>query len=128
MLSDIARWQRTLPDRLTIAVIANASADEARAMSQEFGLSDVMYQGDRAEVFRAYRGSATPSVVIVTSDGRISTRIRSSQGVVENTIRSAIQTATTSDSVNGDSAHGTGDLDSSHLIVSQWSGPDGQRV
>ena len=128
MLSDIARWQRTLPDRLTIAVIANASADEAAAMSEEFGLSDVMYQGGQTEVFRAYRGSATPSVVIVTPDGRIATRIRSSQGVVENTIRSAVQTAANSDSVSGGSANGAGDLDSASLLVSQWSGPGGHRA
>ena len=128
MLSDIARWQQTLPDRLTIAVVANASADEARAMAEEFGLSDVMYQGGQAEVFRAYRGSATPSVVIVTPDGRIATRIRSSQGVVENTIRSAVQTVVTSETANGDAANGAGDLDSSQLIVSRWSGTDGQRA
>ena len=128
MLSDIARWQQTLPDRLTIAVIANASADAAGQMAEEFGLSDVMYQGDQPEVFRAYRGSATPSVVLVAPDGRIATRIRSSQGVVENTIRSAIQTSVTSESANGDSGNGTSDLDSSDLIVSQWSGPGGQRA
>jgi uncharacterized membrane protein YphA (DoxX/SURF4 family)/peroxiredoxin len=128
MLSDIARWQQTLPDRLTIAVIANASADAAREMAEEFGLSDVMYQGDQTEVFRAYRGSATPSVVVVAPEGRIATRIRSSQGVVENTIRRAVQSVATSDSANGDSANGATDLDSSHLIVSEWSGPGGQRT
>jgi uncharacterized membrane protein YphA (DoxX/SURF4 family) len=128
MLSDIARWQQTLPDRLTIAVIATASADEARVMSEEFGLSDVLYQGDQAEVFRDYRGSATPSVVIVTPDGRIATRIRSSQGVVENTIRRAVHAAPVSESANGDSANGAGHLDHPGLVVSQWSGPGEQRA
>jgi uncharacterized membrane protein YphA (DoxX/SURF4 family) len=128
MLSDIARWQQSLPDRLTIAVIANASADEAGEMAEEFGLSDVMYQGDQPEVFRAYRGSATPSVILVAPDGRIATRIRSSQGVVENTIRSVVQTVATSDSANGNSANGAGDLDPSHLVVSQWPGSGGRRA
>jgi uncharacterized membrane protein YphA (DoxX/SURF4 family)/peroxiredoxin len=122
MLSDIARWQRTLPERLTIAVVANASGEGARAMADEFGLSDVMYQGDQNEVFRAYRGSATPSVVIVSPEGQIATRIRSSQGVVENTIRTAVQTAAPSDATNGHSANGGHELDSARIAVGHWSG------
>lgn len=126
MLSDISRWQRTLPEKLTIAVIANAFAEGARSMAEEFGLSDVMYQGDQDEVFRAYRATATPSVVIVSPEGRISTRIRSSQGVVENTIRTAVQTIESADRTNGHSVNGGSELDSTRLVVSQWS--DGQRA
>jgi hypothetical protein len=94
-------------------------------MAEEFGLVDVMYQGDQPLVFRAYRGSATPSVVIVGPDGRIATRIRSSQGVVENTIRTAVQNASAPRAENGHS-NGSSDLGSAHLVVSQWSG--GQRA
>jgi uncharacterized membrane protein YphA (DoxX/SURF4 family)/peroxiredoxin len=122
MLSDIARWQRTLSDSLTICVIANASAEGARAMADEFDLSDVMYQGDQNAVFRAYRATATPSVVIVSPEGRIATRIRSSQGVVENTIRSAIHTVASSAATNGHSASGGDELDSARLVVGQWAG------
>jgi hypothetical protein len=127
MLSDVSSWQRTLADRLTIAVIATASPADARAMSEEFGLINVMYQDENAEVFHAYRATGTPSVVIVTPDGRIASRIRSSQGVVENAIRAALQTAVaTPETANGAPVNGADGLDSAPLVVSRWSGRDAQ--
>jgi len=123
MLPDIARWQRTLPDRLTIALIAHASAGEARHMVEEFGLRDVLYQPGEPGVFRAYRGSATPSVVLITPEGRIASRIRSSQGVVESMIRTALHGAGEPDTA--EHAGDLHDLDPRSLVVSQWSAPSG---
>jgi peroxiredoxin len=124
MLADIARWQQGLSDRLTIAMIATASPDEARAMAKEFDLTNVLIQDDDAQVFHAYRAMGTPSVVIVSPDGVIATRLRASQGSVEATIRTALQTAVpTPESAIDHSTNGAGELDSPGLVVSQWSGP-----
>jgi peroxiredoxin len=122
MLPDLARWQQTLADRLTIALVAAGDVGQTRRLVAEHGLADVLMQHD-AEVFRAYRATASPAVVIVSVDGRIGTRIRSSQGIVEAVIRHALQSAEPPH-LDG---HGTADGESS-LAVLQRSGRGVQRA
>lgn len=90
MLPDIAAWQKSLPDRLTIALIAHGNADDVRAMANQFGLDNMLTDPD-ATVFHTYHGSATPSMVMINPDGRIAMRIRSSQGAVEGAVRRALR-------------------------------------
>lgn len=92
LMPDVARWQRALSERLTIAVVAAGPPEAIREMAEEFGLQDVLIQHE-AEVFERYRAAASPSVQIISIDGRIESRIRSSQGVVEGVIRHALATA-----------------------------------
>jgi thiol-disulfide isomerase/thioredoxin len=86
MFPDLARWQRVLSDRITIAVIAAGDRDQIGTFADEFGLQNVLLQKS-AEVFELYRASATPSIAIVSPAGLIATRIRSSQAIVEAVIR-----------------------------------------
>jgi peroxiredoxin/uncharacterized membrane protein YphA (DoxX/SURF4 family) len=90
MLSDLARWQATLAERITIALLSTGTVRENRHLSEQHGLVNVLVQND-SEVFESYRTPATPSVVIVTVDGRIGTRIRSSRAIVETLIRRGLR-------------------------------------
>lgn len=90
MFPDLARWQARLEDRIAIIPIASGTSGELRQLSERYGLANVLVQKD-GEVFRAYRGNASPSVVIVTPDGRIGSRMRSTQVVVEGLIRRALR-------------------------------------
>jgi uncharacterized membrane protein YphA (DoxX/SURF4 family)/thiol-disulfide isomerase/thioredoxin len=110
MLPDLARWQKTLADRITIAPVAVGTASGIRELAEEYGLEEVLMQRD-AEVFQMYRAAATPSVVMVTADGRIGSRIRSSHAVVEAAIRHELRTGSSPSSetlpteANGDGLH-----------------------
>jgi uncharacterized membrane protein YphA (DoxX/SURF4 family)/peroxiredoxin len=90
MLSDLARWQATLSERITIAVLSTGKTRENRLIHDEYGLANVLVQNE-TEVFDAYRAAATPSVVIVTADGRIGSGTRSTRPIAEAVIRSALR-------------------------------------
>lgn len=117
MFPDISGWQRSLSERLTIVLVAHGTPDDVREMAMTFGLSNLLSDPE-ANVFRAYRGSATPSMLIINADGKIGTRIRSSQGVVEAAIRTALKGALpASDAAEAASA-------GSPIQVEHWSGND----
>lgn len=122
MLPDVARWQRTLNDRLTLAVIAHGPLGEAHDIRRKFGLNEVLAD-PAANVFRAYRGGGTPSVAMITSEGKVATRVRSSQGAVEAAIRRALE-----ETPSRPVSVGNGDAGDAlpHIEVAQWSGRDTQ--
>jgi uncharacterized membrane protein YphA (DoxX/SURF4 family)/peroxiredoxin len=90
MMPDLARWQATVPDRVTIALIGAGGEAELRQLAEVHALSNMLVQDD-AEVFQEYRGSATPSVVIVGPDGRIASPMRSTKALIETAVRRAVQ-------------------------------------
>jgi cytochrome oxidase Cu insertion factor (SCO1/SenC/PrrC family) len=90
MLPDLARWQTTVPDRVTIALVGAGKKEELRQMAKAYGLSNVLVQKD-AETFHAYHAAATPSVVIVGPDGRITSPTRSTHALVETVVRRAVR-------------------------------------
>jgi peroxiredoxin len=89
MLSDLARWQATLPDRVTIALVGTGKKEELRELAEAYGLNNMLVQ-DEAEVFHAYRAAATPSVVIVGTDGEIASPTRATHALVETLLRRAV--------------------------------------
>lgn len=117
MAPDLAGWQRTLSDRLSIVLIASGPAAETRAFAQRHKMTDVLIQKE-AEVFNAYRANASPSIVIVNRDGTIGSRIRSSQGIVEGVVRHALRTTPAAAEAfdNGD-----GDLAGEKLDIRHWA-------
>lgn len=115
MFPDISIWQRSLSERLTIVLVAHGTIDEIQAMATKFHLTNLLSDPDAA-VFRAYRGTATPSMLIIDADGRTASRIRSSQGVVEAAIRSALE-RTPPVAV-------TAEADTSVIKVERWPGRD----
>jgi methylamine dehydrogenase accessory protein MauD len=68
----LRRWQQTLSERLTIALVSVGAADDNRPFAEEHGLERLLMQKD-AEVFESFRIRGTPSAVLVTEDGKIGT-------------------------------------------------------
>ena len=90
MLPDIARWQARLDDRITIAVPARGPVEQTRQMAAQYGLENVLID-DHDEVFSAYRGTATPSVVILSPDGKVTSRMHSTHAIIEGVIRKSLE-------------------------------------
>lgn len=122
MFPDISRWQQSLADRLTITLVVHGRPPQVADLSAKFNLSNTL-SDPKADVFRAYRGQGTPSMVIVTPDGKVAIRIRSSHGAVEAAIRRALEEYQPV-SANGDVVPRAGGA--SAMAVSHWS-PDGTR-
>ena len=70
LFPDLARWQRTLADRFTIAVISNGSPSDNRPAADEHGLVNVLLERDD-EVITAYRVGGTPTGVLITAAGGV---------------------------------------------------------
>lgn len=94
MLPDLARWQSTLAERITIALLSRGAVREIRAMTERYGLENVLAL-DSSEVPAAYGMRATPSVVIVAPDGRIAGRPHNTRAMTEAVIRNALHSGPT---------------------------------
>lgn len=89
LIPDLARWQTTLTERITIAPISMGSMRDSQAMAESYGLETVLVEEDR-EVSKGYRARATPSVVIVAPDGRIASRTYYTRMMAEAVLRDAL--------------------------------------
>jgi peroxiredoxin/uncharacterized membrane protein YphA (DoxX/SURF4 family) len=69
---NLRRWQQTLAERLTIALISSGSVEDNEALVKQYGLQQLLIQ-EQSEVLQDYRIRGTPSAVIVTPDGKIGT-------------------------------------------------------
>lgn len=120
MLPTLARWQRRLADPMTIALVTKGTVRELSDFAEQHGLANVLAD-DKSEVFESYRGSSTPSAVILTPEGRIASPMRSTQVIVEALIRRALSSsanvrpAPPSPAANGDP-----------FEVMQWSSTAGR--
>jgi uncharacterized membrane protein YphA (DoxX/SURF4 family) len=70
LLPDLARWQRTLADRLTLAIVSHGAPFQHKFELEVLGMRDVGLQSEY-ETLRAYRVPGTPSAVLVSPDGRV---------------------------------------------------------
>lgn len=77
LFSDLGRWQETLGESLTIAIVSTGSAADNLSAAQDNGADQLLHGGadmllqKDAEVQRTYRVSATPVMVLVTAAGKI---------------------------------------------------------
>lgn len=94
LLPDIGRWQASLGDRVTIAVVSMGTSGHNRATFEEHGIGDVMLQEDM-EVLSDYRVRATPSAVIVTPQGTIASAPAAGAATIEPLVRLTIRRAST---------------------------------
>lgn len=90
LLPDIARWQASLSDRLTIAVVSMGTIERNRPAFAEHGIGDVLLQ-ENVEVMSDYRVRATPSAVLVGPDGRIASAAAAGAVTIESLIRIALR-------------------------------------
>lgn len=86
LLADLGRWQASLADRLTLAVLSFGSAEENRATFDEHGVGTVMLQ-EGAEMMSDYRVRATPSAVVVAPDGTIASAPAEGAPTIETLVR-----------------------------------------
>ncbi len=86
MLPEVRRWQSTLADRLSIAVITHGAGATNRAMLDEHGIADVMLQQD-TELMKSFRIRLTPTAVLLTPDGRIANPLAEGALAIEPLIR-----------------------------------------
>jgi thiol-disulfide isomerase/thioredoxin/uncharacterized membrane protein YphA (DoxX/SURF4 family) len=103
LLPEVGRWQATLANRLTVAVVSRGTPQENLPTMQEHGITDILLQED-SEVMSAYRLQGTPSAVVVTTEGKIASD--SAEGIVtiEPMIRLTLQRVTTPPAVSPSAA------------------------
>jgi len=70
LLPALARWQASLADRVTVAVVTPGSA-RSRPEWEEHGITDVLVD-ESDKVSEAYRIIGTPTAIAVTVDGTVS--------------------------------------------------------
>ena len=68
VMRDVRRWERAFAGRLTIAVLSRGSGELNAAKAEEHGLTNLLIQPN-PEVSEAYRMMATPSAVVLRTDG-----------------------------------------------------------
>jgi uncharacterized membrane protein YphA (DoxX/SURF4 family)/thiol-disulfide isomerase/thioredoxin len=89
LLPDLARWQVTLSERLTIGVVSSGSADDNASVG-ELELGNIGLQ-DKIELMQAYRVTATPSAVMVAPTGRIASAVSAGADMIAPLIRVALR-------------------------------------
>jgi uncharacterized membrane protein YphA (DoxX/SURF4 family)/peroxiredoxin len=70
LLPQLAAWQDSHPDHLTVALLSRGSTAENRSARDEFGLRHIALQKGR-EADLGYGVIGTPSAVIIGADGRV---------------------------------------------------------
>ena len=70
LFPSLRRWQQTLSERLTIAVVSTGSPKENELLTEEHGLEQVLLQ-DKGELIESYRIRGTPTAVLINSEGRV---------------------------------------------------------
>lgn len=90
LLADLGRWQASLADRLTLAVLSFGTAEENRATFAKHGVATVMLQ-ESAEMMSDYRVRATPSAVVVAPDGTIASAPAEGAPTIETLVRLTVR-------------------------------------
>jgi methylamine dehydrogenase accessory protein MauD len=88
LLPDIRHWQEEYAEMLTIALISHLSAEENRAKVAEHGVGPVLLQEDW-EVAELYLVEATPTAVLIRSDGVIASSLEEGADYVEDLVETA---------------------------------------
>ena len=70
LFGELAQWQRTYPEQVTIAVITQGTIKENFVNIARNDLRNILFQSQR-EIAEEYQCLATPTGVLVASDGRI---------------------------------------------------------
>src|SRR4051812_577916 len=86
LFPNLRRWQQTLSERLTIAVISAGTVKDNDGLADTYGLETVLLQA-RQELIQAYRIRGTPTAVLVTVDGAIGSAAAESAFSIEPLVR-----------------------------------------
>ena len=89
LMPEIGRWQRDYKSKLTLAVITRGSLEENRAKAIEHKVAGILLQQDR-EVALSYEAYATPSAVVIRTDGTIATPLAEGADAIRGLVAGAI--------------------------------------
>jgi peroxiredoxin len=93
LLPELARWHDTITERLDITLITPAKAVEAEQLAHQHALTNVLID-EQSTVMNAYGTMATPSAVLVASDGTVRSTPATGPVAIESLIRLALQRET----------------------------------
>ena len=88
LLPSLAHWQDALSGSVTVTAIFEGARDEVERVSAEYELSPVLAQKEQ-EAFELYALRATPSAVLIDSDGAIAGAPAEGVTAIEALIRTA---------------------------------------
>lgn len=89
LLPELARWHDPITERLALTLITTADPTEAETLMHEHALTDVLID-QQSTVMRAYGVNATPSAVLVASDGTVRSAPVAGRAAIESLIRLAL--------------------------------------
>ncbi|HXC24102.1 MAG TPA: MauE/DoxX family redox-associated membrane protein [Solirubrobacteraceae bacterium] len=89
LLPELARWHDTVTERLALTLVTPGEAVEAEQLAREHALTDVLID-KRGTVMQAYGATATPSAVLVASDGTVRSAPVAGPVAIESLIRLAL--------------------------------------
>jgi peroxiredoxin/uncharacterized membrane protein YphA (DoxX/SURF4 family) len=90
LLPELARWHDTVTEDLALTLVTAAEATEAEKLAGEHALTDVLID-EQSTISRAYGVTATPSAVLVASDGTVRSAPVAGRVAIESLIRLALQ-------------------------------------
>jgi peroxiredoxin/uncharacterized membrane protein YphA (DoxX/SURF4 family) len=90
LLPELARWHDTVTERLALTLVTPVEAVAAEQLAREHALSDVLID-EQSTVMQAYGVTATPSAVLVASDGTVRSAPVAGRVAIESLIRLALQ-------------------------------------
>jgi thiol-disulfide isomerase/thioredoxin/uncharacterized membrane protein YphA (DoxX/SURF4 family) len=74
LLPDIGRWQEEHANKLTLSLVSRGEVEENKTKAQEHALENVVLQKDW-EVSESYEVRGTPSAVLISPEGKISSPV-----------------------------------------------------
>jgi len=82
LLPEVGRWQREHAAALTVAVVSRGDAEANRAKANEHHIAPLLLQ-HQDEVSDLYKANATPSAVLVRTDGTIGSPLAAGSDAIE---------------------------------------------
>ncbi|MGH2784165.1 MAG: PqqD family peptide modification chaperone, partial [Actinomycetota bacterium] len=67
---ELARWQRELPGRLTVAVVSSGTEETAQSSAETYGIAELLIDEKRS-VAKAYGSAGTPGAILIDERGAI---------------------------------------------------------
>jgi uncharacterized membrane protein YphA (DoxX/SURF4 family)/peroxiredoxin len=93
LLPELARWHDTITERLALTLVTAAEAIEAEKLAREHALTDVLID-QQSTVMHEYGVNATPSAVLLASDGTLRSAPVAGRVAIEALIRLALREET----------------------------------
>jgi peroxiredoxin len=90
LLPDLARWQRTVSEAVTVLAVSDGDLEPNTALADEAGIGSLLVAG-QARISAQYDVAATPSAVLVDVDGTVATAAAVGAPAIEALVRIALR-------------------------------------